>query len=75
VEHLTATELAALVGCKSNQRAVMARWLDKNHWRYVRDTNGLPKVARAYYDRKMGLSNEKHSPKHADTPNLEAFAH
>jgi len=27
--HLTASELASLIGCKANQRVVMPRWLDK----------------------------------------------
>jgi hypothetical protein len=71
--HLSASELADLVGCKANQRAKMAAWLDKNHWRYVVDSTGLPKVARAYYNRKMGINDEKQQAKYADTPDFSAF--
>ncbi|WP_186062175.1 DUF4224 domain-containing protein [Burkholderia gladioli] len=73
--YLTASELADLVGCKPNQRATMARWLDRNGWSYVVDIMGLPKVARAYRDQKLGLAPEGVS---ADDrlsvgPDLDAF--
>ena len=71
--HLSAAELSDLVGCKANQRAAMAKWLDDNHWRFVTDKNGLPKVAREYYNRKMGITNEIKGTKYADAPNLQAF--
>ena len=51
----------------------MAKWLDDNHWRFVTDKNGLPKVAREYYNRKMGITNEIKGTKYADAPNLQAF--
>jgi hypothetical protein len=70
-DHLCASELADLVGCKVNQRARMATWLDKNHWRYAVDSSGLPKVARAYYNRKMGVTEDKMPAKYADTPNFQ----
>ncbi|MDR5764999.1 DUF4224 domain-containing protein [Caballeronia sp. LZ028] len=73
-EYLSASELADLVGCKPNQRAAMAHWLENNHWRFVIDKNGLPKVARAYRDKKMGLSTETVKAKYDAAPNLEAFA-
>ncbi|CAN0620416.1 DUF4224 domain-containing protein [Burkholderia multivorans] len=72
-DYLTAHELADLVGCKSNQRATMARWLDQNHWRYVLDMNGVPKVARAYRDQKLGLSMKPKATRHDAGPNLQAF--
>ncbi|WP_186198194.1 DUF4224 domain-containing protein [Burkholderia gladioli] len=73
--YLTASELADLVGCKPNQRAAMARWLDRNHWRYVTDANGLPKVARAYHDQKLGLTPELASANDGLSagPDLDAF--
>lgn len=70
-DYLTADELADLVGCKPNQRTVMARWLDDAGWRWIPDRNGLPKVARAYHDTKMGLANG--TKKHDPTPNFNAF--
>ncbi|MBN3848189.1 DUF4224 domain-containing protein [Paraburkholderia sp. Ac-20342] len=73
-DYLTAHELADLVGCKSNQRAAMAHWLKDNHWRFVVDKNGLPKVAREYRDQKLGVSTEKQSTKYDAGPNLQAFA-
>lgn len=72
--YLTAQELASLVGCKANQRAAMVHWLTDNHWRFVIDKNGLPKVAREYHDRKLGISTETKSTKYDAGPNLEAFA-
>ena len=73
-DYLSASELADLVGCKANQRATMTHWLEENHWRFVVDKNGLPKVARAYRDRKLGISTDTKATKYDDTPNLEAFA-
>lgn len=73
-DYLSADELADLVGCKSNQRAAMIHWLSDNSWRYVVDKNGLPKVARAYRDRKLGVTNDKKLEKYDASPNLEAFA-
>lgn len=72
--YLSASELAELVGCKANQKCRMTAWLTKNKWRFEVDSSGLPKVARAYHDRKMGVTEEKVSTKYADSPNLQAFA-
>jgi hypothetical protein len=73
-DYLSADELADLVDCKPNQRVKMAAWLDANRWEYVVGSSGLPKVARAYRDRKMGISEGKAQSKYAETPNLQAFA-
>ena len=72
-ERLSANEIAELVGCKPNQRCRMAAWLRKNHWKHEIDSTGLPIVARAYYERKLGISDEKSKAKYADTPNRQAF--
>ncbi|KAK43636.1 hypothetical protein BG58_31460 [Caballeronia jiangsuensis] len=73
-EYLSAFELADLIGCKPNQRSAMAKWLTKNHWHFVVDRNGLPKVARAYHDRKLGLSPTVRLDTRYDAgPNLDAF--
>lgn len=69
--YLTSDELADLVGCKPNQRVAMAKWLDKNHWPYVVDRNGLPKVSRAYHDAR--LSGAPTRPTYATEPNLDAL--
>lgn len=73
MSYLSASELAALVGCKANQKCRMSTWLTKNRWRFEVDASGLPKVARAYHDRKMGIIEEKVSVKYAEAPNLQAF--
>ena len=73
-DYLTAQELADLVGCKPNQRMAMTHWLEENHWKFVIDKNGLPKVARAYRDRKLGLTTDNSSQKYDAAPNLQAFA-
>ncbi|EON12000.1 MULTISPECIES: DUF4224 domain-containing protein [Pandoraea] len=72
--YLSAHELAELIGCKPNQRSMMMKWLDSHRWRYVVDSHGLPKVARAYRDKKLGIAHEIEDRKHDETPNLQAFA-
>jgi hypothetical protein len=73
-DYLSADELADLIECKSNQRARMIAWLDDKRWPYVVGSNGLPKVARAYRDRKLGITEGKTKSKYAEAPNREAFA-
>jgi hypothetical protein len=73
-DYLSSYELADLVGCKSNQRATMIRWLADNRWKFVVDRNGVPKVARAYRDQKLGLTSDTTASKYDATPNLQAFA-
>lgn len=72
-EYLSAFELADLIGCKPNQRAAMIKWLTNNRWKFVVDRNGLPKVARAYHDAKLGVSTDDGSSKYDSGPNLDAF--
>jgi hypothetical protein len=72
-DYLTAQELADLVGSKPNQRAAMANWLRENHWQFVIDRSGLPKVARAYHDRKLGITTDNKTSRYDATPNLQAF--
>lgn len=73
-DRLSAQEIADIVGCKINQRCRMAAWLRKNHWKHEIDGNGLPIVARAYRDRKLGITEDKSLAKYADSPNLQAFS-
>lgn len=73
-ERLTATELAEHIGCKPNQRCRMAAWLRKHNWKHEIDVHGVPIVARAYYERKMGVTEGKSASRYDDTPNLKAFA-
>lgn len=70
-EYLSSSELADLVGCKSNQRSAMCDWLDQKRWKYVESKNGMPKVLRAYRDKKLGLGHEEN--KYDSGPNIEAF--
>ena len=72
-KYLTANELAELVGCKPNQRSRMIGWLSSTRWKFEVASTGLPQVARAYYDRKMGISEETKGSRNAETPNLTAF--
>lgn len=71
--YLSADELADLVGCKPNQRCRMIAWLTKSRWRFEVGAGGLPRVARAYHDKKMGISDETTRSRYAETPNLNAF--
>ncbi|WP_446903057.1 DUF4224 domain-containing protein [Burkholderia sp. YIM B11467] len=73
-DYLSADELADLVGCRSNQRAAMVQWLESNRWRFVVDKNGLPKVALAYRDMKLGLVSDTKATRYDEGPNLQAFA-
>ncbi len=40
-EYLSASELAALVECKPNQRKMMERWLTRNGWAFVLGKKGV----------------------------------
>lgn len=71
--YLSATQLSGLVGCKPNQKSKMIGWLANNNWRFQIDANGFPKVAQAYHDRKMGITDEKPQHKYEVGPNLQAF--
>ncbi|SDH05316.1 MULTISPECIES: DUF4224 domain-containing protein [unclassified Duganella] len=74
MNYLTASELAELVECKPNQRSKMVTWLTSNRWKFEIGSTGLPRVARAYHDRKLGIIETKVHFKHAEEPNLQAFA-
>lgn len=71
--YLSASELAELVDCKPNQRSKMVNWLTSHRWRFEIGASGLPRVARAYHDKKMGISEETTRSRYAETPNLNAF--
>lgn len=71
--YLSASELAELVDCKPNQRSKMVSWLTSNRWRFEIGASGMPRVARAYHDKKMGISDEPARTKYAEAPNLQAF--
>jgi hypothetical protein len=71
--YLSADELAELVDCKPNQRTRMISWLTSNRWKFEVGASGLPRVARAYHDKKMGISEETTRSRYAETPNLAAF--
>ncbi|RPJ88819.1 DUF4224 domain-containing protein [Achromobacter sp. ACM01] len=73
-EYLSASDLAELVGCRPNQRAMMARWLDRHGWRYAIDKNGVPRVLRSYRDKKLGVSDGPQKASLTGAPNREAFA-
>lgn len=72
-DYLTSNELADLVGCKPNQRSVMSSWLTKNAWPFVVDRSGLPKVLRAYRDRRLGMKVDVVDGSLESSPNLDAF--
>lgn len=71
--YLSANELAELVDCKPNQRSKMVSWLTSHRWRFEVGASGLPRVARAYHDKKMGISEDTTRLRYAETPNLNAF--
>jgi hypothetical protein len=71
--YLTAEELGDLVGCKPNQRSRMVTWLTTRGWKFEINSSGLPRVARAHHDKKMGIIEGKIGLRYAETPNLSAF--
>lgn len=72
--YLSANELAELIDCKPNQRSKMIEWLLSHKWKFEVGASGLPRVARAYHDKKMGISDDTTRSRHAETPNLSAFS-
>ncbi|TRM52408.1 DUF4224 domain-containing protein [Achromobacter sp. LC458] len=72
-DYLSASELAELVECQPNQRAIMARWLSRHGWRYVLGKNGVPRVLRAYRDKKLGVADGQQKAGPTSAPNREAF--
>lgn len=71
-DYLPAIQLAALIGCKPNQFSMMTRWLLMQRWVYVMGRDGMPRVARAYHDKKMGIVDARQVKLDA-SPNLDAF--
>jgi hypothetical protein len=54
--YLTRSELRELTGRR--QRDAIAAWLKAQRWRYVVDADGWPKVARAFHDARLGLTDQ-----------------
>ncbi len=65
---LTANELRELTG-RVRPKAQVA-WLRRYRWRLALDADGRPKVARAYYERRMVLEE---APKSAARPDFAAI--
>ena len=53
-EYLSSSELADLVGCKSNQRSVMCDWLDQKRWKYV-ESKKRNAQSTGHRDKKTGV--------------------
>ena len=62
--YLTRAELRELAG--REQRAPIIEWLNARRWRYVLDADDWPKVARAYHDRRLGLTDAPASATEAE---------
>ena len=73
-DYLSADELADLVECKPNQRSKMIAWLSKHRWKYEIGSTGLPRVARAYRDKRMGIVDEPTRSRLRDEPDRDAFS-
>lgn len=52
--HLTRADLKDLTGTPILVRQV--EWLRLNGWAFELDTHGRPKIARAYYEVRMGIT-------------------
>ena len=72
--YLSATELANLVGCRTNSYACMRRWLTKNSWPFVVNLRGFPNVSRLYHDARMsGALVPELQYTSADEPDFSMF--
>ena len=67
---LTANELRELTG-RVRPTAQIA-WLRRYRWRLALDADGRPKVARAYYERRMVTDEE--APKSEARPDFAAIS-
>lgn len=56
---LTASELSSITG--RSQPAAQVRWLRTHGWIHEIGSDGLPKVASAYFQRRM-VKGEDHQP-------------
>lgn len=54
--YLTRSELRALTGRR--HRATVIAWLKQQRWRHVLDADGWPKVARAFHDARLGITDQ-----------------
>lgn len=72
IGYLGVDELAELIQCKRNQRSKMIKWLTANRWNFEVSSAAVPRVARAYHDRKMGITDGPANSKFADEPNYDA---
>lgn len=66
--HLTAAELFDLTG--RVRPGAQVAWLRRNRWRFALDSDGRPRVYRAYYDRRM-LGEQAQEP--GPRPDFEAI--
>lgn len=66
---LSPAELKALTG--SPFRARQIKWLASNGWLFSVDLNGRPKVAQAYFDRRM-VGIETPAPPEQNAPDWAA---
>lgn len=66
--YLSVDELGDLIGCKTNQRCKMIAWLKENRWKYEVSSAGVPRVARLYHDRKLGIAEGPVNSKLSDEP-------
>ncbi|WP_367646389.1 DUF4224 domain-containing protein [Achromobacter dolens] len=51
----------------------MERWLTRNGWPFVIGNTGIPRVMRAYRDRKLGISDGNQKARLSQGPNRDAF--
>jgi hypothetical protein len=67
---LSPAELAELTGYRD--RHAQARWLDRHHWRYVRDRHNQPRVARNHFNERMGCGGARGAVSYAAAINEAA---
>ena len=51
---LTDEEMADLIG--SPLASLQMKWLDEHRWPYILNRKGRPRVARAVFDKRMGIA-------------------
>lgn len=70
-DFLSPGTLTELTGTPQKSRQL--EWLRKNGWRFAQDRFGAPKVAKAYYERRMVGVEQSPAPKGDTQPNWAAL--
>lgn len=72
--YLSATDLAALIGCAPTSFACMRRYLQRNDWPFEPNLRGFPCVSRQYHDARMSGALQQPGAADGAEPDFSMFA-